>query len=231
MRTGVIAKKLGMSFVYNEKGERVTVTLFKLDQCQVVAHKTEDRHGYNALVLGCGLRKLKNVPKPQRQDYAKKSIEPKLLLKEFRVSSNAFVDVGSFISPAHFVVGQRVDVRGKTIGKGFSGVMKRHNFRGLEATHGVSVTHRSHGSTGMRQDPGKVMKGKKMAGHYGVENVTIQNLEIVEIDEGRSLIAVKGAVPGHKGAHLFIVDSVKYPMNSKVPFPAGIVNKAVEASS
>src|ERR1700691_2449405 len=208
MRTGLIAKKLGMSRVFTDEGNHVPVTVLRVDNCQVVAHRTQERDGYTALQLGVGAAKVKNVTKPQRGHFAAAKVEPKVKLAEFRVSEDALVDVGAEITAAHFVAGQYVDVVGTSIGKGFAGGMKRHHFHGLRATHGVSVSHRSLGSTGQRQDPGKTFKGKKMAGHLGVETVTTQNLTVFRGDVERGLIMVKGAVPGAEGSYVKVRDAV-----------------------
>src|SRR5689334_22833615 len=196
MRSGVIAKKVGMTRIYNDAGEHVPVTVLQMENCQVVAQRTQEKDGYTAVQLGVGLAKVKNTPKALRGHFAKASVEPKRKLAEFRVSAENLIDVGAEIVADHFVVGQFVDVSGTTIGKGFAGVMKRWNFGGHRASHGNSITHRSHGSTGQRQDPGKVFKGKKMAGHLGDEKVTTQNLKIVKTDVDRGLIMVEGSVPG-----------------------------------
>lgn len=209
MRTGLVAKKLGMSSMFTEQGERITLTFLQLEDCQVVGQKTDSRDGYNAVVLGSTLKKPSKVSKSMRKVFADAKVEPRALLKEFRVSQDNLLDIGCEMKPSHFKIGQFVDVTGRSIGKGFAGVMKRHNFRGLEASHGVSVSHRSHGSTGQCQDPGKVFKGKKMAGHMGDENVTIQNLRIVEIDDEKGIIIVSGNVPGSKGKYVSIKDAVK----------------------
>ncbi len=209
MRTGLVAKKLGMSSMFTEQGERITLTFLQLEDCQVVGQKTDSRDGYNAVILGSTLRKPSKVSKSMRKVFADAKVEPRALLKEFRVSESNLLDVGCEIKASHFRIGQFVDVTGRSIGKGFAGVMKRHNFRGLEASHGVSVSHRSHGSTGQCQDPGKVFKGKKMAGHMGDENVTIQNLRIVEVDDEKGIIIVSGNVPGSKGKYVSIKDAVK----------------------
>src|SRR5438034_9020813 len=208
MRTGLIAQKLGMSRVFTDEGNHVAVTVLRVDNCQVVAQRTQDKDGYTALQLGVGTAKVKNVTKPQRGHFAKAKVEPKARLAEFRVSEDALVPVGAEITAAHFLPGQYVDVTGTSIGKGFAGGMKRHNFHGLRATHGVSVSHRSHGSTGQRQDPGKVFKGKKMAGHMGAERVTTQNLVVVKTDPARGLVMVRGAVPGSKGGWVLVRDAV-----------------------
>lgn len=221
LRTGLITQKLGMGRFFTEKGEHVPVTYLKLENCQVVGQCTQEKNGYTALQLGIGSVKAKNVSKPLKGHYAKVKIEPKRKVVEFRVSPDALVEVGAEIAVTHFVPGQFVDVSGITIGKGFAGVMKRWNFAGLEASHGVSVSHRSHGSTGNRQDPGRVFKNKKMAGHLGVERVTVQNLKIVHVDEAEGLILVQGAVPGSEGAYLEVRDSVKRA-SKDLPFPASV---------
>ncbi|RLQ87804.1 50S ribosomal protein L3 [Notoacmeibacter ruber] len=222
MRSGVIAQKLGMTRVYNEAGEHVPVTVLRMENCQVVAQRTTDRNGYTAVQLGVGLRKVKNVAKAQRGQFAQASVEPKAKLCEFRVSEDNLIDIGAEITAEHFVPGQLVDVAGVTIGKGFAGVMKRHNFGGGRATHGNSVSHRSHGSTGQCQDPGKVFKNKKMAGHMGQTRVTTQNLQIVSTDVDRGLILVRGAVPGSKGAWIEVRDAVKSNLPDNAPKPAAI---------
>lgn len=214
MRTGLIAKKVGMSSMFTEQGERLTLTLLQLEDCQVIGHKTLDRDGYNAVVLGSTIAKTSKVAKPQKKLYADAKLEPRKILKEFRVSEDAQVAVGTDIKPSHFKVGQYIDVSGRSIGKGFAGAMKRHNFRGLEATHGVSISHRSHGSTGQCQDPGKVFKGKKMAGHMGDRNCTIQNLRVVEIDDENNVLIVSGNVPGSKGKYVLVKDAVKKANNA-----------------
>ncbi|TPP10806.1 50S ribosomal protein L3 [Rhizobium glycinendophyticum] len=209
MRSGVIAQKVGMTRVYNDAGEHVPVTVLRLDNVQVVAQRTADKNGYVALQLGAGTSKVKNTSKGLRGHFAAASVEPKAKLVEFRVSEENLIDVGAQLTASHFEAGQLVDVTGTTIGKGFAGAMKRHNFGGLRATHGVSVSHRSHGSTGSNQDPGRVWKGKRMAGHMGQTRVTTQNLEVVSTDEDRGLILVKGAVPGSKGSWIIVRDAVK----------------------
>jgi len=221
MRTGMIAQKLGMSRVFTDDGAHIPVTVLKVDGCQVVAQRSTEQNGYDAVQLGLGMAKVKNVSKAMRGHFAKAKVEPRRKLAEFRVSPDNMVDVGAELSAAHFVDGQQVDVSGTSIGKGFAGAMKRHNFKGLRATHGVSISHRSHGSTGQCQDPGKVFKGKKMAGHMGAERVTVQNLEVVSTDEDRGLVLVKGAVPGPKGGWVLIKDAVKVEQ-SDLPTPAGL---------
>ncbi len=226
MRTGVIAKKVGMTRLFQEDGRHVPVTVLQLDNVQVVARREESRDGYVAVQLGAGTAKAKNLSKPERGHFGKAEVEPKARLVEFRVAEDALLDVGAELSADHFVAGQLVDVSGVTQGKGFAGAMKRWGFGGLRATHGVSVSHRSHGSTGQRQDPGKVFKNKKMAGHMGARNRTQQNLEVVRTDADRGLIFVKGSVPGHKGAWLTIRDAVKTPRAEAAPYPAGIRQSA-----
>ena len=230
MRTGVIAKKLGMTRVFAEDGAHVPVTVLQLDDCQVVGQRTQERDGYVALQLGAGAKKAKNTNKAQRTTFANAEVEPKHYVTEFRVSEDALIDVGATLSADHFVAGQKVDIQGETIGKGFAGAMKRWNFGGLRATHGVSVSHRSHGSTGNRQDPGKTFKGKKMAGHYGTETVTTQNLTVVRVDAERGLILVKGAVPGHEGSWVKVRDAHKKPFDG-VPFPGSFKTKGGAAAA
>ena len=222
MRTGLIARKEGMTRVFDADGRHIPVTVLKVDNCQVVAIMTEERDGYVALQLGSGKAKVKRTSKANRGHFAKAKVEPKKKLAEFRVSNENLVDVGSEIGANHFIPGQFVDVSATSKGKGFAGAMKRHNFGGMRATHGVSISHRAHGSTGQCQDPGKVFKGKKMAGHMGAERVTTQNLEIVAVDEEDNLILVKGAVPGAKTGWVYIADAVKKPLPEGVPFPAGL---------
>jgi large subunit ribosomal protein L3 len=209
MRTGLIAKKLGMSSMFTDQGERITLTLLHVDKCQVVATRTRDKNGYVAVVVGAVLAKLSRVSKSMKKVFADSKIEPRAKLKEFRVSEENLLEVGKELTADHFEIGQYVDVKGKTIGKGFAGVMKRHNFRGLEASHGVSVSHRAHGSTGQCQDPGKVFKGKKMAGHMGDVNVTMHNLKIVDFNVEQGLVIVSGSVPGSKGSYVYITDAIK----------------------
>lgn len=222
MRTGLIAKKLGMSRIFETDGTHVPVTVLAVDGLEVVDVRTQERDGYTAVQLGTGSIKVKNVSKPMKGHFAKANVEPKRKLAEFRVSEDCLLSVGDKLSVEHFVPGQFVDVCGTSIGKGFAGVMKRHNFAGLEATHGVSISHRSHGSTGQRQDPGKVFKGKKMAGHMGAERVTVQNLRVVAVDSARGLLMVKGGVPGSENAWVRVTDAVKKPANVKLPMPAGL---------
>ncbi|MGD8326814.1 MAG: 50S ribosomal protein L3 [Sphingomonadales bacterium] len=226
MRAGLIGKKLGMSRVFKDDGTHVPVTVVDVSGCQVVAQRTQEKDGYSALQLGLGTAKVKNVSKAMRGHFAKAEVEPKQQLAEFRVADDALVDVGAEISADHFVEGQYVDVAGTTIGKGFAGGMKRWNFGGLRATHGVSISHRSHGSTGHCQDPGKVFKGKKMAGHMGDATITQQNLEIVATDAERGLLLIKGSVPGSKGSWLLISDAVKRSRPENAPYPAAVKTAA-----
>lgn len=228
MRAGLIAQKVGMTRVFTDEGEHVPVTVLKVDACQVVDIKTEDKHGYTAVQLGAGVAKAKNTTKPMRGHFAKAKVEPKRRLVEFRVSEDAMLNVGDEITAEHFIPGQYVDIAGISVGKGFAGGMKRHNFAGLEASHGVSISHRSHGSTGNAQDPGKVFKGKKMAGHMGADRVTVQNLPVVRTDLEEGLILVRGAVPGHAGGWVEILDSVKRAAPEGVPFPAALRGGAAE---
>ena len=229
MRAGVIAQKLGMTRVFTGEGEHVPVTVLKLDSCQVVDVKTAEKHGYTAVQLGVGAAKVKNISKAVRGHFAKAKVEPKRKLVEFRVSQDAVLDVGAEITVDHFVAGQHVDVCGTSIGKGFAGSMKRHNFAGLEASHGVSISHRSHGSTGNRQDPGRVFKGKKMAGHLGDARITVQNLQVVQTDSERGLIMIRGAGPGAKGGWVLITDARKRPRHKDAPYPAGLRSAAAPA--
>jgi len=222
MRTGVIAKKLGMTRLFRDDGRHVPVTVLSLDNVQVIARKNADDDGYVAVQLGAGTAKAKNVSKPQRGHFGKAEVELKARVAEFRVAEDALLDVGAEITADHFAVGQMVDIQGVTQGKGFAGGMKRWGFGGMRATHGVSVSHRALGSTGQRQDPGRVFKNKKMAGHMGAKNRTQQNLEIVRTDADRGLIFVKGSVPGHKGGWLLVKDAVKIARPDAAPYPAGI---------
>ena len=219
MRSGILAEKLGMMRVFGEGGEHIPVTVLSLGGCQVVAQKTADRDGYSAVQLGSGTVKVKNVPRAMRGHFAKAKVEPKRRLAEFRVSDDNLIEVGATMKADHFTAGQSVDVSATSIGKGFAGAMKRHNFSGLKASHGVSISHRSHGSTGQCQDPGKVFKGKKMAGHMGSVRVTTQNLEVVRTDVERGLVLVRGAVPGPKSGWVLVRDAVKRALPEGVPFP------------
>lgn len=228
MRSGVIAQKMGMTRVFTDEGRDVPVTVLKMDNCQVIATSTEEKDGYSSVQLGVGKAKVKNVTKAMRGHFAKAQVEPKRKVVEFRVSEDALLEVGAEITADHFVAGQKVDVVGTSIGKGFAGAMKRHNFGGLRATHGVSVSHRSHGSTGHSQEPGKVFKGKKMAGHMGDRRVTTQNLTVVSTDVERGLILVQGAVPGSKGGYVLVSDAVKVAMPEGLPFPAAVRAAPVE---
>lgn len=221
-RSGLLARKIGMTRLFAEDGRHVPVTVLKVENCQVVDVRTPARDGYSAVQLGAGAAKARNVARPMRGHFARARVEPKALLREFRVDEDAVLEVGAELTAKHFVSGQFVDVAGISIGKGFAGGMKRHNFGGLEATHGVSVSHRSHGSTGNAQDPGKVFKGKKMAGHLGARRATVQNLEVVRTDAGEGLIMVRGSVPGHDGAWVEVFDARKRPLPEGVPFPAGL---------
>lgn len=240
MRSGVIAQKIGMTRVFTAAGEHVPVTVLKLDGCQVVAHRTKDRNGYTAVQLGAGRAKVKNVSKAERGRFAVATVEPKMKLAEFRVGEDALLPIGAEITADHFIAGQFVDVTGTSTGKGFAGAMKRWNFGGLRASHGVSISHRSHGSTGGRQDPGKTFKNKKMAGHLGTERVTTLNLRVVDTDAERGLILVEGAVPGTAGSWIYVRDAVKKPLPEGVPRPGkfrltgaeggGEASQATEAS-
>ncbi len=230
MRTGLIAKKLGMTRIFKDDGTHVPVTVLRLDELQVVDVRTAERDGYTAVQLGTSKAKVKNVSKANRGHFARVKVEPKKRLVEFRVAADAVLEPGTTLSASHFVVGQKIDVAGITKGKGFAGAMKRWNFAGLEASHGVSVSHRSHGSTGNRQDPGKTFKNKKMAGHLGQERVTTLNLEVAAVDEARGLIMVRGAVPGSKGEFVTVRDAVKRARHADAPYPAGIVAPAPVAA-
>ncbi|MDY8110694.1 50S ribosomal protein L3 [Fulvimarina sp. 2208YS6-2-32] len=222
MRSGVIAQKVGMTRIYTDAGEHVPVTVLKVENLQVVGQRTADKNGYTAVQVGAGLAKVKNTSKAMRGVFAQASVEPKRKLVEFRVTEDNMIDVGAEITADHFVEGQMVDVTGTSIGKGFAGAMKRHNFGGMRATHGVSVSHRAHGSTGQNQDPGKVFKGKKMAGHMGQVRVTTQNLQIVRTDADKGLILVRGAVPGSKGGWIEVRDAVKATLPENAPKPAAL---------
>ena len=219
MRTGVIAKKLGMTRFFDEAGQHVPVTVLSLDGCQVTAQRTVEKDGYVALQLGAGAKKAKNTSQAMRGHFAKALVEPKHVVTEFRVDPDSLIEVGAEITADHFVPGQKVDIQGTTIGKGFAGGMKRWNFGGLRATHGVSLSHRSLGSTGQRQDPGKTFKGKKMGGHLGVETVTTQNLTVWRVDVERGLIMIKGAVPGSENGYVKVSDAVKKALHADAPKP------------
>lgn len=229
MRTGVIAQKMGMTRIYTDGGDHVPVTVLQLDNCQVVGQRTAEKNGYTAVQLGAGAKKVKRTTKAERGQFAKANVEPKAKVAEFRVDEENMINVGEEIIADHYFEGQYVDVTGTSIGKGFAGAMKRHNFGGLRASHGVSISHRSHGSTGQCQDPGKVFKGKKMAGHMGAARVTTQNLQVVKTDTDRGLILIKGAVPGPKGGWVFIKDAVKKPFPDNAILPAALKSAAEEA--
>jgi large subunit ribosomal protein L3 len=223
MRCGVIAEKLGMTRLFTEAGEHVPVTVLALSGCQVVSQRSAGRDGYVALQLGAGTARPGRLTRAERGHFARANVEPKRKLAEFRVDEDKLIEVGATLRADHFVAGQRVDVSGVSIGKGFAGAMKRHNFGGLRASHGVSISHRSHGSTGQCQDPGKVFKGKKMAGHMGAARVTVQNLEVVATDVGRGLVLVRGAVPGSRGGWVTVRDAVKLPVPDEAPVPGSFV--------
>ncbi len=229
MRSGIIAKKLGMTRLFMDDGKQIPVTVLQLDGLQVVSQRTADKHGYSAVQLGTGTIKAKRVSQAMRGHFVVAQVEPKRKVAEFRVAPENLIEVGAEITAEHYAAGQFVDVSGTSIGKGFAGAMKRHNFKGLRASHGVSVSHRSHGSTGQCQGPGKVFKGKKMAGHMGAAKVTTQNLQVVKTDLDRGLIMIKGAVPGSKGGWVTVKDAVKKPLPDGVPFPAAI--KVAEAAA
>lgn len=229
MRTGLVAQKLGMTRLFTADGNHIPVTVLKVDHCQVVAVRTAETDGYTAVQLGIGAAKVKNVSQPQRGHFAKAKVEPKKKLVEFRVSADALIEVGAELVASHFVAGQFVDVTGTSKGRGFSGVMRRHNFGGLRATHGVSVSHRSHGSTGQRQDPGKVFKNKKMAGHYGDKRITTQNLRIISTDDARGLVFVEGCVPGAENGYVLVKDAAKRKPPKDLPFPAALRASAAPA--
>ncbi|HHN68082.1 MAG TPA: 50S ribosomal protein L3 [Thermopetrobacter sp.] len=231
MRSGMIAQKVGMTRVFTEDGQAVPVTVLKVENCQVVARKTAEKDGYNAVQLGAGVARAKRMSKAERGHFAKARVEPKRKVAEFRVSEDNLIELGAELSADHFVPGQFVDVTGVSIGKGFAGAMKRWNFGGLRASHGVSISHRSHGSTGQCQDPGKVFKGKKMAGHMGAKRVTTQNLKVVQTDAERGLILIKGAVPGAKGSWVFVRDAIKKPLPEEAPKPAAIRGAKAEADA
>ena len=229
LRSGVIAKKVGMTRLFMEDGKQIPVTVLQLDKLEVVAQRTAEKDGYVAVQLGAGTAKAKRTSKAMRGHFAKAKVEPKRKIAEFRVDEENLIAVGEELIAAHYFEGQFVDVAGTSIGKGFAGAMKRHNFGGLRATHGVSISHRSHGSTGQCQDPGKVFKGKKMAGHMGAARVTTQNLQVVKTDTARGLIMIKGAVPGSKGGWVTVKDAVKKPLSENTLFPAGLASAAREA--
>ncbi|WP_291366858.1 50S ribosomal protein L3 [Acetobacter sp. UBA5411] len=222
MRTGLIARKLGMTRLFKEDGTHVPVTVLHLDDLQVVDARTEERDGYTAVQLGLGKAKVKNVTKPNRGHYARVKVEPKKAVREFRVAADAVLEPGTRILASHFVVGQKVDVTGTSKGKGFAGAMKRWNFAGLEASHGVSISHRSHGSTGNRQDPGKTFKNKKMAGHLGDERVTTLNLEVAAVDPEKNLVMIRGSIPGAKNGLVMVRDAIKKALHAEAPYPAAV---------
>ena len=229
MRSGIIAKKVGMTRLFMEDGKQIPVTVLQLDKLQVVAQRTADQHGYSAVQLGTGSIKAKRVSKAMRGHFAKANVEPKRKVAEFRVAPENLINVGEEITADHYFEGQFVDVSGTSIGKGFAGAMKRHNFGGLRASHGVSISHRSHGSTGQCQDPGKVFKGKKMAGHMGAVKVTTQNLQVVKTDAERGIIMIKGAVPGSKGGWVTVKDAMKKPTPENIILPAALRSAGEEA--
>ena len=231
MRCGLIAKKIGMTRIFNDDGNSIPVSVLKIDNCEVISKKTKEINGYNALQIGFGSKKPKNISKAERGHFSKNNVEPKEKIAEFRVSEDALIDVGKKIGVNHFISGQKVDITGSSKGKGFAGAMKRHNFAGLRASHGVSISHRSHGSTGQCQDPGKVFKGKKMAGQLGNKRITTQNLSIALIDDQEGLILVKGSIPGSKGGLVYIKDSIKSKINTDLPFPAGFISNDDEVTS
>jgi len=231
MRTGVIAKKLGMTRFFDEAGQHVPVTVLSLEGCQVTAQRTKEKDGYVALQLGAGVKKAKNESKAMRGHFAKAQVEPKAVVAEFRVDEDGLIEVGAEFTADHFVPGQKVDIQGVTVGKGFAGAIKRWHFGGLRATHGVSVSHRSHGSTGQRQDPGKVFKNKKMAGHLGQDNRTTQNITVWRVDVERGLILVKGAVPGAEGSYVQVRDAIKKALPKDAPRPGGIRKAQAEAAA
>ena len=230
MRCGLVTQKVGMTRVFNDAGEHVPVTVLKVETLQVVAVRSEEKDKYTAVQLGYGKAKVKNVTQPMRGRFAKAKVEPKKKLVEFRVAKDAILEVGAELVPSHFVAGQFVDVVGTTIGRGFTGSMVRWNFHGLEASHGVSVSHRSHGSTGNRQDPGRTFPGKKMAGHYGSERVTTQNLKVVAVDDEKGLLLVSGAVPGANNSYVIVKDASKRARPKDAPYPAGL-RKAAEVAA
>ena len=231
MRTGLLARKIGMTRIFGSDGSHVPVTVLQIDENEIVATRSVETDGYTAGQVGAGKAKPKNVTKPLRGHFAKAKVEPKRVLREFRVADDAVVAPGTKLSAAHFVAGQRIDVAGTSLGKGFAGAMKRHNFGGTRATHGVSISHRAHGSTGQCQDPGKVFKGKKMAGHMGARRVTTHNLEVAGVDAERGLLLVKGAVPGAKGGVVLVRDAVKKARPAEAPYPAGVVGAGEAATA
>jgi large subunit ribosomal protein L3 len=228
MRTGLIAKKLGMTRTFDANGKHIPVTLLKVEGCQVTAVQTKEKNGYTSVQLGAGNKKVSRVSKAERGHFAKAKVEPKQKVVEFRVDEKNLLEVGAELCASHFVVGQFVDVTGVTIGRGFQGGMKRWNFKGLRATHGVSVSHRSIGSTGQRQDPGRVFKNKKMPGHMGAKSRTMSNLRVVGVDVENGLILVSGAMPGYKGSWVTVKDAVKKPLPKDAPKPAGLKTKAIQ---
>ena len=230
MRSGVIAKKLGMTRLFMEDGRQVPVTVLQMENLQVVAQRTSEKDGYSAVQLGAGAAKAKRTSAAMRGHFAAAKVEPKRKIAEFRVSAENLIEVGEEIIADHYFEGQFVDVSGTSIGKGFAGAMKRHNFSGLRATHGVSISHRSHGSTGQCQEPGRVFKGKKMAGHMGAAKVTTQNLQVVKTDSDRGLLMIKGAVPGSKGGWVTVKDAVKKPAADSTVYPAGLRSAAAPAA-
>ena len=230
MRTGLLARKVGMTRIFGSDGSHVPVTVLRVEDNEVVATRSAERDGYTAVQVGAGKAKPKNVTKPMRGHFAKAKVEPKSVLREFRVADDAVVAPGTKLSAAHFVAGQRIDVSGTSLGKGFAGSMKRHNFGGTRATHGVSISHRAHGATGQCQDPGKVFKGKKMAGHMGARRVTTHNLELAGVDAERGVLLVKGAVPGAKGGLVQVRDAVKKARPADAPYPAGVAGAAEAAA-
>jgi large subunit ribosomal protein L3 len=231
MRTGLLAQKIGMTRVFAAEGDHVPVTVLKIDFCQVVAVRTPEKDGYLALQLGVGAAKVKRVTQPQRGHFARAKVEPKVWVAEFRVTEDAVLPVGSELTAAHFLPGQYVDVTGVSIGKGFAGAMKRHNFGGLGASHGVSVSHRSHGSTGQRQSPGKTFKNKKMAGQLGAARVTTQSLEVISVDAERGILMIKGSVPGCAGGHVLVRDAARRKAPDGLPFPAALRGAALPSES
>lgn len=231
MRSGLIAQKVGMTRIFTDEGQHIPVTVLKIDNCQVIGQRTDDKNGYTALRLGAGTRKRARVSKAEQQNFVIANVEPKRRIAEFRVSTDNMIDVGAELTADHFVPGQRVDVTGISIGKGFAGAMKRWNFGGMRASHGVSISHRAHGSTGNSQDPGKVFKGKKMAGQLGSERVTTLNLEVVRTDVDRGLVMVKGAVPGHKGGWVLVRDAVKKALPENVPMPGAFKAPTAQAAA